>query len=97
MKRGSFDRFALARTISAVPYKINSGSRCQKHNKEVGGSDTSSHLTGEAGDIAIRDSAHRWRVLDGLLKAGFNRIGIGETFIHADDDIHKTPGVIWLY
>lgn len=97
MIQPTFDRFVLARQISNVPYVINSGWRCKKHNKEVGGSDTSSHPLGSAGDIKSTTSAHRFQVIRGLREAGFNRIGIAKTFIHADDDRHKTPGVIWLY
>ena len=31
------------------------------------------------------------------MKAGFNRIGIGADFIHADTDETKQEGVIWHY
>lgn len=92
-----FNRFCLAREISGVFYIINSGWRCPEHNKKVGGSETSSHLTGEAGDIKSITSNHRFQVIRGLREAGFTRIGIAKTFIHADDDRNKTQGVIWLY
>jgi uncharacterized protein YcbK (DUF882 family) len=35
------------------PVKINSGVRCVRHNKRVGGAKNSKHLTGEAADIKI--------------------------------------------
>jgi len=97
MKRGTVDRFQLAREISAVPYVINSGYRCPDHNREVGGTKTSSHQAGYAADIQCNMYSRRWKILDGLVKAGFTRIGIGKSFIHADDDPNKTPGVIWVY
>jgi uncharacterized protein YcbK (DUF882 family) len=39
------------------PVNINSGSRCVKHNKAVGGSDKSQHLYGKAADIVTTESA----------------------------------------
>ena len=35
-----------------APIKVNSGYRCERHNKEVGGSPISRHLLGLAADIA---------------------------------------------
>jgi hypothetical protein len=31
------------------------------------------------------------------MKAGFNRIGIADTFIHVDNDPGKAENVIWTY
>ncbi len=86
-----------ARGISGVPYKINSGCRCLKHNRCVGGSPTSTHLRGIAVDIQARSNLRRFHILYGLLQAGFTRIGMGKTFIHADDDPRKAKEVVWLY
>ena len=86
----------IARGSSGIPFKINSGFRTPKHNKDVGGSITSSHLGGWAVDISCSDPSARERILYGLIKAGFQRIGIANTFIHADIDPHKQPA-IWLY
>jgi hypothetical protein len=86
-----------AREIAGVPFVITSGYRCEKHNAEVGGKVGSSHVKGMAVDIATPDSATRYAVLDGLLGAGFSRIGIGGGFIHADVDTDKEPDVVWTY
>jgi hypothetical protein len=91
------ERFDKARQIAGVPFHINSGYRCEKHNKEVGGKKFSSHLRGKAGDIACYSSWQRFFMVDALIKAGFTRIGLGKNFIHADDDEAKEPRVIWLY
>ena len=32
-----------------------------------------------------------------LMKVGFNRIGVGNTFIHVDIDPEKPIDVIWTY
>ena len=85
-----------ARTIAGVPFKITSGYRSEAWNKRCGGRVGSSHLKGCAVDIAVNNSAHRSAVVQGLIKAGFTRIGIAKTFIHADTDPNK-PSAIWLY
>lgn len=86
----------LARTISGVTYKINSGCRCPAHNQAVGGSPTSSHLAGLALDIACSNDRQRGALLNGLINAGFRRIGLARTFIHVDIDPAK-PAAVWLY
>ena len=86
-----------ARTIAGIPFKINSGYRCKKHNIEVGGTNTSSHTLGRAADISAPDSSKRFTILSALLEAGFTRLGIGDAFIHVDNDASKSPNIIWLY
>ena len=86
-----------ARSISGIPYVIQSGYRCPGHNSEVGSKQTSSHVKGLAVDIQAINSQERFLILFGLLMAGFNRVGIGSTFIHADIDSSKSVNVCWLY
>ena len=76
---------------------IESGYRCKKHNKEEGGSATSSHLKGVAVDIRCLDDGDRYRLIVLALQVGFTRIGVGKNFIHLDVDEHKTQKVIWGY
>lgn len=76
---------------------ITSGYRCGKHNKDVGGKETSSHPKGLAVDIKCEDSSYRFLLVAALLKVGFKRIGIGKTFIHVDLDQSKDQNVIWVY
>ena len=97
MSKNLLDKLEVARTLAEVPFVVNSGYRCEKHNKEVGGKSTSSHLKGLAVDIKATDSRSRSKVLTGLIKAGFNRLGIAKTFIHADVDESKDAEVVWLY
>ena len=77
--------------------KINSGCRCEKHNEHVGGSKTSSHLLGLAVDIPVTSSRARFKTIKALIDAGFTRIGIGASFIHADIDPDKSQEVAWKY
>lgn len=86
-----------AREIYGKAITITSGFRTEEHNMKVGGTQNSSHLRGLAADLACTTSADRYDLLDSLFKAGFNRIGIADTFIHVDIDPEKTPFLIWTY
>lgn len=97
MDRDFIQKLDIARHISGVPYQITSGYRTHEHNIEVGGVADSSHRKGLAVDISAVHSRTRYKVLMGLIRAGFTRIGIGKTFIHVDDDRSKPPEVVWLY
>ncbi len=89
-----FSRARRARVISGCPYVINSGYRCEKHNKEEG-STSRNHTSGKAMDIQAEDGPTRGRILKGLYAAGFVRVGIGKTFIHADTS--KDVESCWIY
>ncbi len=79
------------------PIHITSGFRTPAHNEAVGGVETSSHLKGLAVDIACKKSTDRFDLINCLLDVGFSRIGIADTFIHADIDQTKAQGVMWTY
>ncbi len=91
------ERLQKARTIAGTPFRITSGWRCEKHNKAEGGKATSSHMLGWAFDIACETSVMRFNLLEALQRAGFNRFGIGKTFIHTDCDPNKPQHMIWVY
>ena len=105
------DTLRAAREYSNTPFIINSGYRCEKHNKKVGGKvgdkakgiPASTHTVGAAADIHCTESRQRALILCGLIKAGFSRIGIAKTFIHVDmaDRLegkdNKVEAVFWLY
>ena len=44
-----------ARARLGKPVTVNSGYRCEKHNREVGGAANSQHMKGEAADIRCSD------------------------------------------
>lgn len=96
MEQAFLKKLNLARRYSNTPYVINSAVRCWQHNVDVDGKSNSAHLTGYAVDIEARTSARRARILFGLVKAGFHRIGIYENFIHVDNDPTKPAMVVWL-
>ena len=86
----------MAREYAGIPFVINSGTRCRAHNTIVGGSETSSHLTGYAADIRCRNGQERLAIVRGLIKAGIWRIGIARGFVHADIDPDKMQSM-WVY
>lgn len=91
------DKLNQAREIAGIPFVLNSAFRCDTHNAEIGGSQSSSHLVGCAVDIKCSDSRNRYLILNALIRIGFNRIGIAKTFIHVDDDMTKPSELIWMY
>ena len=91
-----------ARHIAQIPFKINSAFRTEKYNKKLKKkgykvAKNSSHLKGLAVDIAVSDSRSRWKILSALMKVGFNRIGVGKTFLHVDISCKKSGYVTWVY
>lgn len=86
-----------AREKANIPFVITSGFRCETHNKNEGGSETSSHPEGFAVDIKAKNSQERFKILEALILAGFTRIGIAKTFIHVDVDPNKPNQMVWVY
>jgi len=97
MDLGFLEKLDKARSLAGIPFKITSGYRSEEHNKKVGGVENSSHTKGYAADIACNGSARRHIIITSLLSAGFNRIGVADTFIHVDNDPNKTANLIWTY
>ena len=104
MSELTLSMFDTARELAGVSFVVTSACRCEYHNKEVGGVHSSSHLSGleysiecEAMDVQAKDSTTRFKIVRALILVGFTRIGIGKTFIHADNDKSKSQEVMWLY
>ena len=85
-----------AREIAGVPFVVNSGARCKKHNKSVGASDTSTHTKGEAVDIGYKSLLQMTKIINAFSVVGISRIGVHSKFVHADIDKTK-PSAIWDY
>ncbi len=73
--------------------KINSGLRCDSHNRSVGGVSGSYHLTGRAADIHCTSSIDRRIIVKMALNLGLTT-GIADTLIHLDN---RDKGIIFLY
>lgn len=88
------DRLNHAREIAGFPFNVNSGYRCEKHNRAVG-STSLNHVDGKAADIKCADSWDRYRMVAAMIQAGIPGIGIGKTFVHGDTN--RTTPCIWTY
>jgi len=78
---------------------INSGARSTAWNSKVGGVPQSSHKIPvcKAADIKTANQTIRDNIVAAAKKAGIKRIGIGNTFVHLDNDASKSQYVAWGY
>lgn len=65
------------------PVTINSGYRCQKHNKKVGGAKNSRHTQGMAADIVVK-GVKPVEVAKFAETIGVLGIGLYDSFVHID-------------
>ena len=65
------------------PVIINSGYRCAKHNRAVGGAEFSKHRQGKAADIAVKGVKPK-EVAKYCEAIGIKGIGLYATFVHID-------------
>ena len=78
------------------PIYVNSGYRCEKHNKAVGGVPRSQHLVGQAADISLRLTAYGlqdelMRLVRIIVSQGrFDQLIIYPAFLHVS---YKRSGV----
>ena len=93
------DKLEYARELANIPFVITSGARCLKHNRSVGGVDSSAHTKGLAVDISFKDSHQCFVIVDSLYRAGFKRLGINfdKSFVHCDVDNEKPQYVLFKY
>lgn len=102
VNRPFLERLERGRIRADRPFPIVSGCRCEKHNEDEGGVDSSSHVASEteecyASDIGVRGSRGRGIILPALVGVGFNRFGIANSFVHVDIDPELPPNMVWLY
>lgn len=73
--------------LGGLPIHVNSGVRCEEHNRNVGGAPSSYHMRGMAVDITVRGYSPRetWRLCRELQKQGLIG-GLGKyiSFVHVD-------------
>lgn len=85
-----------ARHLAGIPFIITSGFREGDPNGIDHGIKNSAHMNHKAVDLRCRDSATRFKIMFGLISAGFKRIGINNVHIHADCDETKPQEVFWM-
>lgn len=79
----ALDALQRLRSAMGAPLKINSGHRCVRHNKQVGGAAHSRHLGGGAFDVAV--SGHVRKLLyENAKAAGFTGFGFMLNALHCD-------------
>jgi hypothetical protein len=97
MRQATMSKFDTAREIAGIPFVINSAYRSPAWEKAKGRTGTGAHTLGRALDITCNTDRNRFRIIDALIKAGFKRIGIAKTYIHADDSESHTQDIVWMY
>lgn len=97
MTQTTMSKLDTAREIAGIPFVINSAYRSSEHDRSRGRSGTGAHTLGRAVDIRCHSDRYRFLIIEALIKAGFRRIGISKTFIHADDSPDHTQEVAWMY
>ena len=97
MKQTTISKLDTAREVAGIPFVLTSAYRSSEHDRSKGRSGTGAQTIGRAIDIRCNTSRNRFLVVNALLKAGFKRIGVGKTFVHADDSETHDQEVIWLY
>lgn len=73
------------RVYFGAPVYINSANRCEEHNKKVGGSPRSQHLTSKAADIRVKGHPplEVYKYLDKEYPDTYG-IGLYRSFVHID-------------
>lgn len=79
------DKLEKLRVAYGSPITINSGFRCPKHNKDVGGAPASYHMQGKAADIAVPNKTARYKLVKLALEIGFGGIEISSVHLHVDN------------
>lgn len=97
MDAGFLAKLDEVRERAGVAMLLNCAYRSREWDLGKGRTGDSSHTKGLAVDIRTVSSMQRYRIIKAALEVGVQRIGIGATFIHLDDDRSKTQGVIWDY
>jgi zinc D-Ala-D-Ala carboxypeptidase len=100
------EKLQAMRNETGQPITITSGIRCRQHPESIK-RPTSSHIplklgdsegkVGHAVDIATGSARRRFFLLEAAFDAGFERIGIGRTFLHLDNDFQKAQDVVFDY
>lgn len=91
------DLMDRVREKAGIPLVINSAYRSKSWEQLKGRSGNSAHCKGKALDIRCNTNQNRFKIVKAALLCGVQRIGIGSTFVHLDNDATLPQGVIWDY
>ena len=82
------------RTYLGKPVVINSGYRCEEHNRAVGGAANSYHMRGMAADISVEGHTP-YRLAELVDDLDFGGIIIYNNFVHVDVRSQRWRGGDW--
>lgn len=85
------------REDAGIPLILNCAYRSVEHDKKKGRSGKSAHTKGKAVDIRCSTSATTYKIVNAALKNNIKRIGIGNGYVHIDNDDTLPQEVIWNY
>lgn len=88
MKAQFIAKLQALRDSWGKPLSPTSGSRCARHNEEIGGAASSEHLKGNACDFSFPGPKISREFAALAEKHGFGGIGIGRHLVHIDDRGH---------
>lgn len=97
MDEGFLHLLDLIRERAGIPMVLNCAYRSRDYDLAHGRTGNSAHTRGKAVDVRCNSSANRYKIVKAALECGVNRIGIGKTFIHIDNDKSLPQGVIFDY
>lgn len=97
MNQTTIKKLDAAREMAGIPIVLNSAYRSVDYEKSKGRMGTSAHTLGRAVDIRCNSDENRFKLIIALYRAGFTRIGVGKTYIHADDSPRHKQNVLWHY
>ena len=80
-----------------IPLILNCAYRSVEWDKNKGRSGNSSHCKGKAVDIRANNSSTVYKIVKAAMDNGISRIGIGNGYVHIDNDESLTQNVIWNY
>lgn len=95
MNQRAINMLDTARDFAGIPIVLNTAYRSPEYERKQGRAGTSAHTLGVAFDIRCHTNSNRFKLIVALLQVGFNRIGVYETFIHADCSQKHDQNVIW--
>jgi zinc D-Ala-D-Ala carboxypeptidase len=85
-----------AREISGIPYIITSGYRPNEYDKQYHKIEFSDHSQGCGADIKCNDSVSRFKIIKGLIEAGFTRIGFDLKHVHVGGNNEYKPQQVFF-
>ena len=97
MQQPLMDMLDYARDKAGIPFTLNSAFRSVEHERKMGRDGKSAHTLGCAVDIRCASDYNRFTIIKALLDAGFCRIGVAKTYIHADNSASHSQRVAWMY